>query len=149
MHENKEIEFVAKRYRPGRFNTDRAWNRLGIATSFKRKRLRIAAAAAGLVFLSATAAFVYRQYSVGSSNNIEMMEQMQTESPVYAVKVIDFENTPLPMVIDRIKDVYGVDVENIPVNAGQYRLSLHYEGNAIDLVETINDILDINMTVEE
>lgn len=149
MHQEKEIKFVANRYRPGRFNTDRAWNRLGIATSFKRKRLRIAAAAAGMVFLSATAAFVYRQYSVGSSNNIDMMEQMQTESPVYAVKVIDFEDTPLPIVIDRIKDVYGVEVTNIPDDADDYRLSLHYEGNAIDLVETINDILNTQMRVEE
>ena len=54
-----------------------------------------------------------------------------------------------PVVVDRIREVYGVEVVNLPDNADNYRLSLHYEGNPMELVETINDILDINMTIKE
>lgn len=150
MNQEKEIRFVAERYRRGRFNTDKAWGRLGIATSFKWKRFRIAVAVAGMVFLSATAAIVYRQYSLSHHDEMEINGQFPSvESPAYIVKVIDFEDTPLPLVIDKIREVYGVEVSNVPYDATKYHLSLHYEGNAMDLVETINDILDIQMAVEE
>lgn len=150
MHQEKEIKFVADRYRPGRFNANRGWSRLGIAPSLKWRRYRIAAAIAGVVFLSASAAFVYDKFQSSANRDVEIIGNEQIfESPALAVKVIDFENTPLPVVIERINDTYGVKVTNIPDDADDYRLSLHYEGNAIDLVETINDILDTQMRVEE
>ena len=65
------------------------------------------------------------------------------------VRVIDFEEAPLTDVVEKIREVYGVEVVGLPANPGQYTLSLHYEGSAIDLVETINDILDTDMTVIE
>ena len=70
-------------------------------------------------------------------------------APTEVVKVIDFENTALPVVISKIKEVYGVEVINVPENAETYYLSLHYEGNAVDLVLTINEILDTEMRVKE
>ncbi len=37
---------------------------------------------------------------------------------------------------------------NIPENADDYMLSLHYEGNALDLIDTINVILGTSMEIE-
>lgn len=69
--------------------------------------------------------------------------------PESAVRAIDFENTPLPTVISEIREVYGVELTGIPDNAVDYRLSLHYEGSAEDLIATINEILDTKMAVKE
>jgi len=43
----------------------------------------------------------------------------------------------------------GSPTPPLPENAEEYRLSLHYEGNPVELVETINDILDIKMAIKE
>ena len=64
------------------------------------------------------------------------------------VKVVDFENAPLPVVVERIREVYGVEVDGLPENADDYVLSLHYEGTPVDLVDTINDLLSTEMTVK-
>ena len=56
--QNKEIDFIARHYRKGRFDTAVAWSRLGIGATARSRRLRIAAAIAGLVILSASAGFL-------------------------------------------------------------------------------------------
>lgn len=148
MINENDIKFVASRYRKGRFAVNKAWERLGIVHTSFWSRARIAAAVAGFVIISATAAIVYHQYTTSEAVRVEN-SAIQPTSPAYVVKVIDFENSPLPQVIERIREVYGVDVENLPENAAEYNLSLHYEGNAVDLVNTINEILDTEMTVKE
>ena len=65
------------------------------------------------------------------------------------VKVIDFENAPLPEVVKKIESVYGVKVMGMPESPEHYELSLHYEGTPTDLISTINEILGTQMTVTE
>lgn len=148
VEDNKDIRFIAERYRHGRFSTKEGWRRLGIAPSPLWRRVRIAAVAGSIIVLSATAAIVCHQFATGNQPPTEMTGPTPV-SPAYVVKVIDFEDTPLPVVTERIKEVYGVEVTNLPENAEDFRLSLHYEGSAIDLVETINDILDTKMSVKQ
>lgn len=69
--------------------------------------------------------------------------------PTQVVRAIDFDNASLTDVIAKINEVYGISVTNLPANADSYRLSLHYEGNVVELVETINDILDTELTIKE
>lgn len=146
--QDQEIRYIARRYKPGKFNADKGWRKLGIATSFRQRRLRLAAAVAGVVVLSATAAIFYRQYNAAEPSAISAPQQ-ETLAPALIVRVIDFEDTPLPIVVERINEVYGVEVMNLPENADEYTLSLHYEGNAADLVDTINDILSTQMYVSQ
>lgn len=168
MDEDKEIKYIAERYRSGRFSADKAWRRMAISSqsrednmefsslsrwkrfanssAVKLRRYRVAAVAGSIIVLTATAALVYRHYAVSEPIPTEIV-QPATESPALAVKIIDFEETPLPIVIERIQEVYGVEIANIPTNANDYRLSLHYVGTAVDLIDTINDILDTDMTV--
>lgn len=144
----EEVSYIAKRYRKGKFSVDKGWKRLNIKPAFKWSGLKIAAAIATVVVLSATAAVIYHQYDLNTSPDNQDKEVVKSVEPLKVVKVIDFENTPLPTVISKIKEVYGVEVVNVPDNASDYNLSLHYEGNAIDLVATINDILETQMTVK-
>ena len=62
--------------------------------------------------------------------------------------MIDFENATLPAVVAKIKEVYGVEVVNLPESADEYKLSLHYEGTAADLVDTINETLGTDIKVQ-
>lgn len=145
--EQKEIDFIARHYRKDRFRADTGWHRLGIVSFSNRKRFRIAAAVAATVIISATAAIIYHEY-----HPIDIPEQIVTYpeiSPLTEVKVIDFENASLFDVVKKIETVYDVKIENMPEQCNEYQLSLHYEGNPIELIEVINDILGTNMTVEE
>lgn len=99
------------------------------------------------VILSASAAILYREYRL---NDIpQQTAPVETVSSLAEVKVIDFENAPLPDVIKKIESVYGVKVEGVPASPEEYVLSLHYEGTPTDLISVINDILDTQMTVTE
>lgn len=144
---NKEVDFIARRYRTGRFVPDAGWRRLGIAPVSLWRRYRVAAAVAATVILSASAAILYREYRVNDVQ--QQIVPIETVSPMAEVKVIDFENAPLPEVIKKIESVYGVKVEGVPASPEEYVLSLHYEGTPTDLISVINDILETQMTVME
>lgn len=148
MSDEKEISFVAKHYRKGSFSVDKAWTSLGLSTPSKWRRYRAAAAVAAIVVLSATAAVIYNQYEHTAAKPDVVTEDV-TPSPAEVVRVIDFEEAALPTVVEKIKEVYGVKVVNLPENAETYTLSLRYEGTADDLVTTINEILETNMTIEK
>lgn len=144
--QNKEIDFVARHYRKGRFNTAVAWSRLGIGAA-RRRRLRIAAAIAGLVILSASAGLLIREYNTVTQT--QQTQEIHVESPMQTVRVIDFDNAPLEKVIETIESVYGVRVIGVPDAAENYSLSLHYEGTPADLIAAINEILGTSMEVVE
>ena len=149
MKENKDIRFIARHYRKGLFAAEPALRRIKGTRSVWWTRTRIAAACTIAAILTATAAvFVHNGYFSGSNSKIE-----NTQHPVFpaaqAVRVIDFEEAPLTEVVAKIREVYGVEVTGLPADPGQYTLSLHYEGSALDLVEPITDTLDPDMTVIE
>lgn len=145
MKEN-DTDFVARHYREGRFSVNAGWRRLGIGPAAGWRRYRVAAAIAATVILSATAAVMYRSYRIDREQ-----PTVETAAPnvLTTVRVIDFENASLAEVVRKIEAVYGVEVENIPASPEKYVLSLHYEGTPTDLIETVNDILDTDMTVTE
>ncbi len=144
---NKEIDFISRRYKKGRFSPDSGWQRLGILQLSKWRIYRVAAAVAATVILSATAAIVYKEYRMDDVP--QQTAPVTTVSPLVQVKVIDFENAPLPEVIKKIESVYGIKIDGIPESPEQYDISLHYEGTPTDLISVINDILDTKMTVTE
>lgn len=145
--ENKEIDFISRRYKKGRFSSDSGWQRLGIVQSSKWRIYRVAAAVAASVILSATAAIVYKEYRLDEVP--QQTAPAKAVNPLVQVKVIDFENAPLPEVIKKIESVYSIKIEGIPDSPEQYVLSLHYEGTPTDLISVINDILETKMTVKE
>lgn len=144
----RNIDFVAEHYRKGCFNVESALRSIRPATRWWTPA-RIAAASVIAVALSATAAIlVQRNFFIAPDVNLKP-ESSAPKAPELIVQVIDFEETPLPVVIDKIREVYGVKIEGVPENAEEYRLSLHYEGTAVDLLDTINDILGIQLSVKK
>ena len=145
--EKNDIDFIARRYRKGRFGVEAGWRRLGVAHVSRWKRYKVAAAVAATVVLSATAAQIFHEFRVVD------MQQHTVETPVVSplaeVKVIDFENASLAEVVKKIEEVYDVRVENLPAKGEEYELSLHYEGTPTELIGAINDILGTQMTVTE
>lgn len=149
MNINKEIDFIAKYYKEGLFNTDKTLRRIKPALRKVWSWPRIAAAASIIFVLGAAAALLIRN-TYYSKQTEEIEKTSAPKIPLESIsKVIDFDDTPLPIVIERINSVYDVDVINIPVEANEYRLSLHYEGNVLDLLETINEILGTDLEIEK
>lgn len=146
---NKEVDFIARRYKKGKFSPDAGWRRLGIAPISAWRRYRVAAAVAAAVIVSATAAILYREYRMEDIPQQTMPVKTLTTSTLADVKAIDFENAPLPDVIEKIETVYNVKVNDVPASPEEYELSLHYEGTPTDLISVINDILGTEMTVTE
>lgn len=149
MEENKEIKFIARHYRKGLFEVEPALRRIHPTIRRWWTPARIAAVSAIVVVMSATAAIIVR--NTYFKDEITPQQQVKTtEAPVVAIiRVIDFEETPLPLVVEKIKETYGVEVIGVPENAEDYKLSLHYEGSAADLLDTINDILETEMQVKK
>ncbi len=149
MEENNEIRYIAKHYRKGLFSVEPALRRIKPAASRWWTQSRIAAACIAAVVLTATATVLIKQnYFIAPTT--EMEQAQPTSLPASEIiRVIDFEEASLPTIVAKIKEVYGVEVINLPANAEEYTLSLHYEGSASDLVDTINDILDIDLIILE
>ena len=145
--ETKDFDFVARFYKKGSFNKETAWSRLGITTASWWIRYRVAAAVAAFLFVSASAAIIYHEYHTTDVRN-EVVYTPDT-TPLNEIAVIDFENTSLTEVVMKIEAVYNVRVENLPDLPGDYNLSLHFEGNPVDLIDAINEILGTQMTVVE
>lgn len=146
--ENKDIDFVTRHYREGKFSAGEGWRRLGISRVSVWRRFRVAAAVAAALALSATAAIIYNEYhkDENSQKTVTVEKKM---NPMAEVRVIDFENAPLPEVVKKIESVYGVKVKNLPESPEKYVLSLHYEGTPGDLIAVINEILGTKMKVAE
>ena len=144
---NSDIDFVAKHYRQGAFSARRAWLKTGIATPPLWSRFKVAAVIALVVVTGATAALLINRQNI-STGNTEQTIQSETETLPYAtIHPIDFDNVTLSDVVREIRTTYGVDIEGVPADADNYRLTLHYEGNATDLIETINELLNTQMKI--
>ncbi|MCH5318358.1 MAG: hypothetical protein J1E38_01445 [Paramuribaculum sp.] len=145
----KETGFIARHYRAGLFRVEPALRKIKPLVRVWWTLPRVAAASILLAVIGATAAIlVHNGYF--AEKPVSAIEQ-QTSDPTpseMVVHSIDFDGATLPVVIEKIKAVYGVDVTGLPENAEEYRLTLHYEGSAIELIETINEILDTEITIK-
>lgn len=146
---DKEIDFVARHYCNGTFSEEKAWRRMNLTPRSWWSKGRVAAAVGATVFIGVSAAFIMRQYHAAIIPEIETIAIQQKVSPVEAVKVIDFDNAALAIVVEEIKKVYGIEVVNLPEDADAFRLTLHYEGNVVDLIDRINEVLDINLQLRQ
>ncbi|MDE6669585.1 MAG: hypothetical protein K2K26_07870 [Muribaculaceae bacterium] len=146
---NKEIQYIAKHYHKGLFATEPALRRIKSTGRPWWTPAKIAAASVVVVVMGATAAVLIHNSNISEPPAPTGQVQPSVTPAETVVRVIDFEETPLTIVVAEIRNVYGVEVTNLPENADDYKLSLHYEGSATDLVETINAILDTDMKIKK
>ncbi len=114
----------------------------------KRRSAAAVAVSVALVAIASSIA-VYYSFVDKSPEEIDKrpVEQVESavlpEQPDYAV--VEFDDAPLAAVVSEIENLYGVQIEGVPEK--EMRLTIHYEGDVQDLVETINDLLDINLEI--
>ncbi|MDE6288899.1 MAG: hypothetical protein K2M00_08970 [Muribaculaceae bacterium] len=142
-----DIDFVARHYRKGAFDIKQGWRRLALTSRGGWRRLKVAATVAVLLALGATATIVLTRTPDKPTGTETTVEIPSEASILKIVRAIDFDNAPLTDVVTEIYNVYGVEIGNLPENAGALRLSLHYEGNVEDLVASINEILNCELVI--
>ena len=146
----KSLDFVLQHYRTDAFRKDEVFLRAGML-SRRRRRLGIAAAAAGVLVASAA---IYTYVSApgatpGASTTVEAPAPAPAvPDTAREVRRIEFTDAPLARVVEEIEDVYGVKVEGLDPGDDN-RLTLSYEGTAADLLATINDLLGTNLSVKK
>ena len=149
----KEIRFIARFYKKGLFEVNASWKKIRPRQNKWWSIPRIAAASSVIIVLSAAAGIWINNTFLKSDNKTEVSVPSQPvplAPPLESVsRVIDFEDAPLPVVVDQIELVYGVQIKNLPANSEDYHLTLHYEGNVADLIETINEIFCLNLEIEK
>ena len=84
--ENRNIDFIVRRYRKGRFSPEAGWHRFGVVPVSAWHRFRVAAAVAATVVLSAAAAYIYKEYHVAEPTR--QSTPVSAVSPLTEVKVI-------------------------------------------------------------
>lgn len=72
----------------------------------------------------------------------------QTAAPSVAESLrLEFADAPLSSVISEIESAYGVEISEIPAEVDSIRLTLSFEGSAIELVYAINQITGLSLQV--
>ncbi|MDE6143680.1 MAG: DUF4974 domain-containing protein [Muribaculaceae bacterium] len=143
----KEIDYIASHYKEGRFNIQTGLERIGMKKKTWWNPVRTAAASILIIGLGATASIIIKQKMETPVLQTDKSSIIMEEPDITVAKYIDFDNTPLSTVVAKIEEIYGVEIGNLPENPEDITLSLHYEGTVDDLIATINDILDTEMTI--
>lgn len=148
---DESLDFVTQNYRRGAFSASRAWARMRLpgVRPWWMMQWRGVAAAVAVVALAATAC-IYTWVVPGTADDVQPEPPvMQVAAPVSENRIerIEFSDEPLSVVVAEIERVYGVNVVNEP-ETGDYRVTLSYEGNAAELIETINELFGLNLEVQ-
>lgn len=143
------LDFVVRFYRPGAFRPD-GWF-IETPLPFWRRHA-VAASIIGTVLVAAAAVTTYvvldHHSPATHTAPVPTTESPSVEIPVAVeVATVEFENASLSEVVAAIENTYGVKVTGM--SNTDTRLTLHYQGTAEDLVETINDLLGTNLKVEK
>ncbi|MBD5311990.1 MAG: DUF4974 domain-containing protein [Muribaculaceae bacterium] len=133
----------------------RTVNRDDVTSQPGRRRVWTAAASAAVVLMAA-AAGLYLGLKPSEPTVVEMppvtVETVACDTiqqpQRMQVKRIEFENASLAEVTAAIESTYGVTLENVPV-ASEQRITMSYSGTADDVVETLNELFSLHITISD
>lgn len=153
----KSLDFVARHYRKGAFPEDTSFMSSFLSASRRafRRRLAIAAASAACVIVAVAAVITFMNRPAPTPAQPVIIEQSQPAvTPVSEKRSADevvrleFTDATLSEVITKIEETYDLKVTNLPEDMNQ-RLTLSYEGNAADLITSINEVLGTNLKISK
>lgn len=154
MTEKKDFEesvkFVAQNFEEGSLLPRKGWQRFRLAHRISNFRRNIAAACIATIVLAASASIYYLSSATSETESNETFSHSSvetTETTAEKTVKIEFKDTPLKQVVAEIEQAYDVTVDNVPEE--EIRLTISYEGTASDVVETINDLLNTNLTISK
>lgn len=152
MTENNEMEedlhFVVNHFKKGTLLPSNGWRKFKLKHRLSNYKRYIAAASITAVVLAASASLYYlSSHNVNSQREEQITEVIPTvASPMEATTAkIEFKNAPLTDVVAEIERIYGVKITNLPEE--RIMVTISYEGTALDVVETINDLFDTNLKI--
>lgn len=141
----ESIRFVTRHYQDDTLMPREGWQRFSISHHISSLRRNVAAACIGAVVFAAAASIYYFNSRPDIPAAVENVNVQPTETATASEQRIEFHDAPLKKVVAEIERVYGVTVDNVP--SEEISLTISYEGTAQDVVETINDLLNLNLTV--
>lgn len=167
---DSEVELVARHWKQDAFEPEQAMERAGLIESTQGtgiwlhrffspgqpgQRRGWTAAASVCVVLVAAAAGLYLglRPSEPVVNTVPTVVETVEPQPVQQpqrmqVKRIEFENASLADVVVAIEQTYNVKLSNVPASSKQ-RITMSYSGTADDVVETLNELFDLHITIED
>lgn len=147
--DDKEIDFIASYYNDDLFSPDTGWRKIMYTLGLRRRRYGIAAAIAAVITVTATAAIISYENQRNETAAIERVSEITVVTDGDEKRVLAFDHTKLTDVVEIVESEYSVEIGNIPANSDDYELTLRYEGTPSELIEAINEILGIQLTISE
>lgn len=144
----ESIRFVTRHYQDDTLLPREGWQRFSVSHHISSLRRNVAAAYIGAVVFAAAASIYYFNTRPDIPATVENMNVQPSETagvPEQRIERIEFHNASLKEVVAEIERVYGVTIGNVP--SEEMSITISYEGTAQDVVETINDLLTLNLTV--
>lgn len=140
----ESLSFVVRHYRRGAFRPTMLF-----VASNRWRRLAVAASIAFGVIVASACVYLLTVHEPASSGaeTTGPVASAPDEAPEKVSRRIRFDDAPLTRVVDEIENVYGVQVSPVADN-DTTRLTLSYEGNAADLLDTINELLGTDLKLE-
>ncbi|MBD5356037.1 MAG: DUF4974 domain-containing protein [Bacteroides sp.] len=141
------IQFVARYYRDDMLLPDSGWEQFKATHSLLHSKRNIIAAAVGMAAIAATASLYF--LSTFSYQEVTPTEETSTPRPTKTIPTsetnqkIEFHDASLKEVIIEIEKIYNVKITNVPKE--EIKITISYEGTAVDVIETINELFDTDL----
>ena len=144
----ESLKFVAGHFKEGALLPREGWRRFKLTHHLSTFGRKFAAACAVAVVLAASASiYFFSSYESHTESNENITDIRIDDKKPMDVKIskIQFNNAPLKDVVAEIERVYDVTIKNVPDE--EIMVTISYEGTASDVVETINDLFNTNLTI--
>ncbi len=145
---DENIQFVAQHFIEGTLLPYKGWQRFKLLHHISTYRRNIAAAGIAAVVLAASASIYYFTIHDGGATSESVTAKVDSNSTITKeakTAKIQFNNAPLTDVVAEIERVYDVKITNLPEE--EILITISYEGTASDLIETINELFNIKLTI--
>lgn len=144
-----DFQFVLHHFKEGTLLPKKGWQRFKLLHHISYIRRNIAAASIAAVVLAASASIYYISSADRDSESKTAVTNVDTKTSNTSSEVkiakIQFRNAPLKEVVSKIESVYDVTISNLPKD--DIMVTISYEGTAADVVETLNELFDIDLKI--
>lgn len=147
--DDKDIDFVSEHYKDDVFSPEAGWRKFRSILGLRRKRYGIAMAVAAIITVTATAAIISYQNRHNEPDAAESVGDMKSAPGLEETRILAFDHTKLTEVVEIVEAEYSVEIGNVPPNSDDFELTLRYEGTPTELIDAINEILGIQLTISE
>lgn len=142
----ENIQFVTRYYLDDTLLPGRGWRLFRASHGISAFRRNVAAAAVGLIVLTASAAVYFMRQDATPGGEQAVSAPSTTVVLAEKTQKIEFRDASLKNVVAEIERIYDVRITGVPEQ--DIKVTISYEGTAADVVGALNDLFDLNLTVE-